>query len=125
MKETGNWPAATRAFFFFLRLHYNHGEMEHAPIDKKILEHLAELARIKLSPQEEEKLLKDLGAILAHFESLKELDTSNVAPLTGGTTLINIFRDDAERENANQGAGTESFPEKQDGYLKVPPVFEK
>ncbi len=94
------------------------------PLDKKALEHLAELARIKLSPQEEEKLLKDLGAILGHFESLKELDTKNVAPLTGGTTLINVFRDDAERENTNQGAGTESFPEKQDGYLKVPPVFE-
>ncbi len=94
------------------------------PLDKKALEHLAELARIKLSPQEEEKLLKDLGAILVHFESLKELDTTNVAPLTGGTALINVFRDDAERENTNQGAGTESFPEKQDGYLKVPPVFE-
>ncbi len=117
-------PLATSAFFFSAPLDYNHGEMAHAPIDKKTLEHLAELARIKLSPHEEEKLLKDLGAILGHFESLKELDTTNVAPLTGGTTLINVFRDDGERENTSQGAGTESFPEKQDGYLKVPPVFE-
>ncbi len=92
-------------------------------LSKKDLEHLAELARIKLVPKEEEKLLKDLGAILGHFESLKELDTKNVAPCTGGTTLANVFRDDKERENTNQEAGTESFPEKQDGYLKVPPVF--
>jgi aspartyl-tRNA(Asn)/glutamyl-tRNA(Gln) amidotransferase subunit C len=94
------------------------------PLDKKTLEHLAELARIKLEPKEEEKLLKDLQAILAHFESLKELDTSHVAPCTGGTTLMNVFREDAEHENTNRGAGTESFPEKQGDYLKVPPVFE-
>jgi aspartyl-tRNA(Asn)/glutamyl-tRNA(Gln) amidotransferase subunit C len=96
--------------------------MSHS-LTKKDLEHLAELARIKLEPKEEAKLLKDLGAILAHFESLKELDTTNVAPLTGGTALINVFRADAERENTNQGEGTESFPEKQEEYLKVPPVF--
>ncbi|MBI2623720.1 MAG: Asp-tRNA(Asn)/Glu-tRNA(Gln) amidotransferase subunit GatC [Candidatus Liptonbacteria bacterium] len=94
-------------------------------LTKKDLEHLAELARIELAPKEEEKLLKDLDAILAHFESLKELDTTNVAPCTGGTMLMNVFREDKERENTNQKAGTENFPEEQDGYLKVPPVFEQ
>ncbi len=43
-----------------------------SPIDKKTLEHLAELARIKLDGRQEEKLLHDLGKILDHFEELKE-----------------------------------------------------
>ncbi len=93
-------------------------------ITKHELEHLAKLARINLDPKEEEKLIKDLGNILEHFNELKALDTSNVAPMAGGTDLKNIFREDAERENTNRGAGVEAFPEKERGYLKVPPVFE-
>ena len=111
-------------------------------IGKRELEHLAKLARIELDPNEEEKLLRDLGAILEYFNELQKLDTSAVAPMTGGTDLRNIFREDGlvdindidsprsgsndstGRENTNQGAGVEAFPESKDGYLKVPPVFE-
>lgn len=93
-------------------------------IHKHDLERLAKLARIELDPKEEEKLLKDLASILDYFKELQELDTKDVPPMTGGTDLKNVFRGDAERENTDRGAGTESFPEKEDGYLKVPPVFE-
>src|SRR4051812_47163088 len=95
-----------------------------SPITKHELEHLAELVRIELNPKEEEKLLKDLGAILDYFKELQEVDTSNVVPMTGGTDARNVFRGDTERENTNQQAGIEAFPESKDGYLKIPPVFE-
>jgi aspartyl/glutamyl-tRNA(Asn/Gln) amidotransferase C subunit len=61
---------------------------------------------------------------LDHFKELQALDTSNVAPMTGGTDLKNIFRDDEERKNTNQGAGLDAFPESKDGFLKVPKIFE-
>ena len=95
-----------------------------SPISKHELEHLAELVRIALNPKEEGKLLKDLGAILDYFKELQELDTSNVPPMTGGTDLRDVLRADAERENTNQGFGIEAFPGSQNGYLKIPPVFE-
>lgn len=104
-------------------------------IDKKSLEHLAELARLELEPKEEEKLLNDLQKILAYFEELKLLDTSDVEPMNphtkfgvgvnGGTNLKNVFREDEERENTNTGAGVDAFPESERGFLKVPPVFEQ
>jgi aspartyl-tRNA(Asn)/glutamyl-tRNA(Gln) amidotransferase subunit C len=93
-------------------------------ISKDELEHLAKLARVELDPMEEEKMLKDLSAILDYFKELQKLDTANVPPMTGGTDLQNIFREDSGRENTNQGAGIEAFPEKKDGFLKIPPVFE-
>ncbi len=93
-------------------------------IDKQTLEHLANLARLELDPKEEERLLGDLVKILNYFKELQELDTSNVAPLTGGGELKNIFREDEERGNTNQKLGVEQFPETQDGFLKIPPVFE-
>ncbi len=92
-------------------------------LTKKELEHLAELARLDLKPGEEEKLQKDLGAILDHFKELENLDTSKVAPMTGGTTLKNALREDAAGTADDAGKGKEAFPDTQDGYLKVPPVF--
>jgi len=102
-------------------------------ITKHELEHLAKLARIELDPHEEEKLLKDLSNILEYFKELQALDTSAVAPMTGGTDLRNVFREDGSGENAaeddgtentNRGAGVEAFPESKKGFLKIPPVFE-
>jgi aspartyl-tRNA(Asn)/glutamyl-tRNA(Gln) amidotransferase subunit C len=93
-------------------------------LTKHDLEHLAKLARIELDPKEEEKLLKDLGNILEYFKELQAVDTASVAPMTGGTDLKNVFRDDAERENTNRGAGVDAFPESKNGFLKVPPIFE-
>ena len=96
-----------------------------ATISKEELRHLAELARIKLDASEEDFLIKGLGSILGHFEELRALDTSAVPPMTGGTDLKNIFRDDTERESTDRGAGVEAFPEAENGFLKVPPVFEE
>jgi aspartyl-tRNA(Asn)/glutamyl-tRNA(Gln) amidotransferase subunit C len=102
--------------------------MSSSSIGKKELEHLAKLARIELDPGEEETLIKDLGNILDHFNELRELDTSNIAPMTGGTDLVNVFRadgeDDGGTESTNRGAGVDAFPESKNGYNKVPPIFE-
>jgi aspartyl-tRNA(Asn)/glutamyl-tRNA(Gln) amidotransferase subunit C len=93
-------------------------------LTKRSLERLAALARIELDPKEEEKLLTDLGKILEYFTELQGLDTANVPPMAGGTDLKNVFRGDADRENTGRGAGVDAFPERESGYLKIPPVFE-
>ena len=94
-----------------------------SPITKATIAHLANLTRLRLAPAEEERLLHDLQKILEHFEELSAVETTGVPPMTGGTAERNVFRDDAERENTNRGAGKESFPETEDGYLKIPGVF--
>ncbi|MEK7174098.1 MAG: Asp-tRNA(Asn)/Glu-tRNA(Gln) amidotransferase subunit GatC [Patescibacteria group bacterium] len=94
-----------------------------SPITKATIAHLANLTRLRLTPAEEERLLHDLQKILEHFEELSAVETTGVPPMTGGTAERNVFRDDAERENTNRGAGKESFPETEDGYLKIPGVF--
>ncbi len=93
-------------------------------ITRQELEHLAELGRIELDPKEEEKLLKDIGNMLEHFKELENLKTSDVAPVTGGSDLKNVFREDDRPENTNRGVGVDAFPESENGFLKVPPVFE-
>jgi len=101
-------------------------------INKKTLEHLAELARIDLKSQEEKKLLKDLQEILDYFEQLKELDTGNAELLEDMNQTIpkNVFRDDKvdldrrQKEIEEVGRIIGSFPETKEKFLKTPPVFE-
>lgn len=94
-------------------------------INKESLLHLAKLARIRLDPGEEDKLLRDLENILEYFEELKSLDTSGVEPANGGTYLRNIFREDEYPSASQQGMGKEAFPKNAGGFLRVPPVFKK
>lgn len=93
-------------------------------LSKKDLERLAELARIELKKSEEEKLLADLEKILGHFEELKEVNTEGVAPLSGGTFVKNVLRKDGEGERLPAEKAVVQFPEKEKGFLKIPPVFE-
>lgn len=101
-------------------------------INKTTLERLAELARIELDGRSEEKLLKDFGEILGHFEELQGLDTEGVEPMAGpvklrhgasGTHLRSIAREDEPERTPDTGKGKEQFPEVEGEFLKIPPVF--
>ncbi len=94
-----------------------------SPINKKGLENLAKLARLELQEREAGKLLQDVQSILDYFNELKELDTENVQSEAAPEKTRKIFREDAERENTEQGSGKEAFPESENGFLSVPPVF--
>jgi len=63
-------------------------------LSKKDLENLAALARLRIDAKNEKKLIQDLEKILGHFNELKNVDTQNVEPMTGGTAFTNIFRED-------------------------------
>jgi len=97
--------------------------MPESKIDRETLSHIAKLARLRLEPEEEEKLLRDLDQILNYFEELKELDTEGVKPVNGGTYLKDVFRADGYPLGSEQGKGESAFPKSDKGFLKVPPVF--
>ncbi len=89
------------------------------------VEYFARLARIKLTDAEKRKFEKELKDILGYVEELKEVDTKDVAPMTGGTNLRSVFREDAlDVKREDNGRGRSRFPEEKDGFLKVPKVFE-
>lgn len=100
-----------------------------AEIDKKTLEHLLDLARLDVAEGEKHKLLKDLEAILGYVAMLSEADTKGVEPMTGGTQLESILREDEvdidkkRRSISEAGRVIEAFPSSRDGYLETPPVF--
>jgi len=96
-----------------------------AHIDKKTLEHLAQLSRMELSEAESNQLLGDLEKIFVHFEELKALETDAVLAVNGGTDLKNVTREDeSERKALSRDLATKQFPKTKNGYLEVPHVFD-
>ena len=63
-------------------------------ITKQDVEHMADLARLKLADKETDKFAKEFSEILSYIEKLKEVDISKVEPMTGGTDMSNKMRDD-------------------------------
>jgi aspartyl-tRNA(Asn)/glutamyl-tRNA(Gln) amidotransferase subunit C len=65
-------------------------------IDRAEVRRIAALAHLSISPDEEERLAKELSAILAYVEKLKELDTEGVPP-TAAARTADAFREDEVR----------------------------
>ena len=97
-------------------------------IDKKQVEHIAELARIKLSDEEKEKFSKELSQILDYFETLKKVDTENVLPISQAAGVKNVLREDKEEKIEEQARDKrrekilKNVPEKEKDYIKVKSV---
>lgn len=88
------------------------------------IKHIADLARVTLSKAEEEKFSSDLDSILAYVEELKEVDASRVHPMAGGTELVNSFRGKGWQAQSVREDIIAGFPEIEEGFLKVPKIFE-
>ena len=85
---------------------------------------VAFLARLELATDEKARLTKDLNGILAQFERLQELDTTDVAATSHSIALQNVFRADDVRPSLPREAATQNAPEKRDGNFIVPQVVE-
>src|SRR5256885_3130895 len=51
------------------------------PIDRDTVRHVARLARLVLSAEEEEKTARELGGVLDYIERLSAVDVTGVEPL--------------------------------------------
>lgn len=89
-------------------------------VDRKLLEHVAEVARIRLNDDEIKKFLPQLKEILEFFSKLKEIDTDNVNPSFQPVELKNVMREDKEAQCLSQDDALSLTEHKKDGYFRGP-----
>lgn len=89
-------------------------------VDRKLLEHVAEVARLKLNDEEIKKFLPQLEEALEFFSKLKEIDTTNVKPSFQPVELKNAMREDQEEKCLSQDDALSLTEHKKDGYFKGP-----
>ncbi len=94
-------------------------------IDEKITLKIASLAKLELTDQEIKEYSKDLTNILKWMEELKEVDVSNVQPVTSVTKNELYEREDNTYKNTvEQEEILLNAPEKVGEYFTVPKVIE-
>ncbi len=92
------------------------------PIEQ--VQHIANLARLELSPEEIARYRDQLSAILDYFQQLEAIDTQAVPPTTSGVKLETTLRDDRVLPSLLPEDVLGNAAEIEQGQFRVPPVFE-
>ena len=87
------------------------------------IEHVAKLARLKLTDAEKKRVSNQMETIIKYIEKLNELDTKNVEPTAHVLGLENVFRNDiATNPLTDQDPITDS-PAHSKGHYEVPKII--
>jgi len=104
--------------------------MAHGAMDREELRVTAQLARLELSREEEDRLEKAVFQMLEHFAKMKELDVTGLEPTTQ-LAQDNRLREDAAPAGAAGGGAAagdaglllKNAPELEDRLIVIPNVL--
>lgn len=88
------------------------------------INHLARLARLSLSDEEQKLAGDDLGRIIRMIDQMQEVDTSGVQPMANPLDAHQRLRADQVTEDVDAEHFQKNAPAKEDGYYLVPKVVE-
>lgn len=91
-------------------------------MDKKEVEKIGRLSRLKLTPDEVDFYTNHLTMILGHFEELSKINTDGIEALvTPTTSAAHIAKDEVNRKVTTEEI-IKNAPEKSGNLFRVPPV---
>ena len=93
-------------------------------LDKATVRRIATLSRIEVPDSDLDHLATELSSIFGWIEQLKEVDTSGVAPMTGGTDATLPWRADAVTDGGIVDDILANAPDPQGAFFTVPKVVE-
>jgi aspartyl-tRNA(Asn)/glutamyl-tRNA(Gln) amidotransferase subunit C len=95
-------------------------------LTRDAVKHVAKLANLPLTPQEEEKYSKQLSRILDYIDQLNSVDTSDVEPTFNVSGRSNVMSEDKLGDcTISQGDALSNTPKKQDGFFVTKGVFQE
>ena len=86
--------------------------------------YIAELARLRFTPEEEENLAGELSTLLDYVDKLSELDTDAVEPMAHVLDLADGLREDVARSRITHDDALANAPDADADYFRVPKVIE-
>jgi aspartyl-tRNA(Asn)/glutamyl-tRNA(Gln) amidotransferase subunit C len=88
------------------------------------IKYVAHLARISLSPEEEERFGAQLESVLGYIKQLKEVDVSGVEPTAHAFPLVNVTRPDEVIPSLPHEEALRNAPAQARGLFQVPKIVE-
>lgn len=97
------------------------------PISQSDIEKVAQLAHLELGEEELKTFGLQIAEIVAYVEQLNEIDTTNVAPASGGLTpegeRTDTLRADETGGSLGQKVALAEAPDPAEGHFRVPKVL--
>jgi aspartyl-tRNA(Asn)/glutamyl-tRNA(Gln) amidotransferase subunit C len=90
----------------------------------KEVRHIANLARLRLTPEEERRYAEQLSAILDYAARLGEIDTSAIPPTATVLPLRAPLRPDEVRSCPPRQRIMQNAPSDEEGMFRVPIILE-
>lgn len=92
-------------------------------IEPQEVEHVARLARLKITAQEADRLTGQMNSILTYMDKLNDLDTTGIEPMAHALPLTNAFREDEVRPSLDTDKVLDNAPESEGTFFLVPKVI--
>ena len=93
-------------------------------IDRDMVEHIANLAKLQLTDDEIELYAEQLSEILEYAERLQALDTDAIPPTASVLPLRNVLRRDAAGPSLTRDEALANAADAADGQFRVEAVLE-
>lgn len=85
--------------------------------------HIAQLARLRLTPEEESRYRDQLSAILDYAARLAQVDTAAISPTATVLPLTAPLRADEARPGVDRDRILANAAATEEGMFRIPPVF--
>ena len=85
---------------------------------------VAHLARLELSPEDLEKMARQLSSIVDYVAQLQQVNTDGVEPLAHAVELQNVFRPDEPASSLPIDQALANAPQRRGDFYAVPPVLD-
>jgi aspartyl-tRNA(Asn)/glutamyl-tRNA(Gln) amidotransferase subunit C len=92
-------------------------------ISREEVRHVATLARLELTEEEEKRMTEQMNDILTYMDKLNELDTLDIPPTTHATQLENVFRADEVTESLDRELALANAPQSDGVHFLVPKII--
>jgi len=92
-------------------------------LSRQEVEHVAELARLRLEPEQVDRLTGQLNQILGYMDKLNQLDTGEVPSTNHALELTGAWREDEVRPSLDREKGLANAPESDGQSFVVPRII--
>lgn len=91
-------------------------------INSEEVREIAALARLRLDEAEIERMTHELDGILGYIETVKNLPTESIEPMTHAVPFDCPMRDDVAGQSLTVDEALQNAPRRRDGSFEVPRI---
>src|SRR5271156_495444 len=97
---------------------------EQEMISKDTVQHVAKLARLRLTEAEEQLYTEQMGKIIEYFDALAAINTDGVEPMSHPLPVTNVLREDVVVQPPGHEALLKNAPSREGSSFRVPKIGE-